>query len=212
MRTVYNQYDSLVRPLQKWLDEQGVSFALNTRVTDLGFARGRYGQAGRADHSSTGRPDRRNRGRRGRLCGRDPRLDDRGSSLGTNDHGAGAQGQARRRRLDALGDDRRRTGRNSATHRSSPTTSTSRNGSRSPRRSRSGLLQYRPRLHRQCAGRGRPDHLRRFALADVDRPAAPATFPRPAEGRERHSGATASTSTSPATSSQTDDRLLGPRD
>lgn len=35
MRTVYNQYDSLVRPLHKWLDERGVKFELNTRVTDL---------------------------------------------------------------------------------------------------------------------------------------------------------------------------------
>lgn len=35
MRTVYNQYDSMVRPLQKWLDARGVRFALNTRVTDL---------------------------------------------------------------------------------------------------------------------------------------------------------------------------------
>jgi len=38
MRTVYNQYDSLVRPLHKWLDERGVTFALNTRVTDLGLS------------------------------------------------------------------------------------------------------------------------------------------------------------------------------
>ena len=37
MRTVYNQYDSMVRPLQKWLDERGVRFQLNTRVTDLDF-------------------------------------------------------------------------------------------------------------------------------------------------------------------------------
>ena len=37
MRTVYNQYDSLVRPLRKWLEERGVIFALDTRVTDLGF-------------------------------------------------------------------------------------------------------------------------------------------------------------------------------
>lgn len=37
MRTVYNQYDSLVRPLRKWLDERGVTFELNTRVTNLGF-------------------------------------------------------------------------------------------------------------------------------------------------------------------------------
>jgi oleate hydratase len=35
MRTVYNQYDSMVRPLQKWLDAHGVQLALNTRVTDL---------------------------------------------------------------------------------------------------------------------------------------------------------------------------------
>ncbi len=37
MRTVYNQYDSLVRPLHKWLDERGVVFALDTEVTDLRF-------------------------------------------------------------------------------------------------------------------------------------------------------------------------------
>ncbi len=37
MRTVYNQYDSMVRPLRKWLDERGVVFELNTRVTDLGY-------------------------------------------------------------------------------------------------------------------------------------------------------------------------------
>jgi oleate hydratase len=35
MRTVYNQYDSMVRPLQKWLEARGVRFELNTRVTDL---------------------------------------------------------------------------------------------------------------------------------------------------------------------------------
>jgi len=38
MRTVYNQYDSMVRPLHKWLDERGVGFELNTRVTDLGLS------------------------------------------------------------------------------------------------------------------------------------------------------------------------------
>lgn len=35
MRTVYNQYDSMVLPLKKWLDERGVTFAMRTRVTDL---------------------------------------------------------------------------------------------------------------------------------------------------------------------------------
>ncbi|WGJ13238.1 oleate hydratase [Methylocapsa sp. D3K7] len=38
MRTVYNQYDSMVRPLQRWLDERGVRFEFNTRVTDLGLS------------------------------------------------------------------------------------------------------------------------------------------------------------------------------
>ena len=37
MRTVYNQYDSMVRPLHKWLEERGVNFMLNTYVTDLSF-------------------------------------------------------------------------------------------------------------------------------------------------------------------------------
>jgi len=37
MRTVYNQYDSMVLPLRKWLDERGVAFVLDTRVTDLGL-------------------------------------------------------------------------------------------------------------------------------------------------------------------------------
>jgi len=38
MRTVYNQYDSLVRPLEKWLRERGVVFEMNARVTDLALA------------------------------------------------------------------------------------------------------------------------------------------------------------------------------
>ena len=35
MRTIYNQYDSLVRPLEKWLRQHGVQFRFNTRVTAL---------------------------------------------------------------------------------------------------------------------------------------------------------------------------------
>ncbi|MDR3494428.1 MAG: oleate hydratase [Ancalomicrobiaceae bacterium] len=38
MRTVLNQYDSMVRPLEAWLAERGVVFLLNTRVTDIAFA------------------------------------------------------------------------------------------------------------------------------------------------------------------------------
>jgi oleate hydratase len=37
MRTVYNQYDSMVRPLQKWLEARNVEVELNTQVTDLRF-------------------------------------------------------------------------------------------------------------------------------------------------------------------------------
>ena len=37
MRTVYNQYDSMVLPLRKWLEERGVRFEFGTRVTDLGL-------------------------------------------------------------------------------------------------------------------------------------------------------------------------------
>ncbi|WP_213806266.1 oleate hydratase [Granulicella sp. dw_53] len=35
MRTLYNQYDSMVRPLQRWLQERGVRFEYETKVTDL---------------------------------------------------------------------------------------------------------------------------------------------------------------------------------
>ncbi len=43
MRTVYNQYDSMVRPLHKWLEERGVNIMLNTTVTDLAFAHSKDG-------------------------------------------------------------------------------------------------------------------------------------------------------------------------
>ena len=34
-RTIYNQYDSLVLPLQKWLEERGVHLVMDCKVTDL---------------------------------------------------------------------------------------------------------------------------------------------------------------------------------
>ena len=37
MRTVYNQYDSMVRPLHKWLVERGVTIESNRMVVDLGI-------------------------------------------------------------------------------------------------------------------------------------------------------------------------------
>jgi oleate hydratase len=66
MRTVYNQYDSMVRPLHKWLDERGVTFALNTQVTDLGLRqqggetiveRIAYERAGKAGEIEVGADD-----------------------------------------------------------------------------------------------------------------------------------------------------------
>jgi oleate hydratase len=45
MRTVYNQFDSTVRPLYKWLEERGVKFMLNTTVTDLVLLQDRAGFA-----------------------------------------------------------------------------------------------------------------------------------------------------------------------
>ncbi|MFC4762428.1 oleate hydratase [Dyella koreensis] len=38
MRTVYNQYDSLVLPLRRWLEERGVVFRMDCQVTDLGLS------------------------------------------------------------------------------------------------------------------------------------------------------------------------------
>lgn len=43
-RTPYNQYDSIVRPLTKWLKDHGVRFETGVRVTDLDF---QYGPSGK---------------------------------------------------------------------------------------------------------------------------------------------------------------------
>jgi oleate hydratase len=37
MRTVYNQYDSVILPIETWLRQRGVNFAMNTPVTDVDF-------------------------------------------------------------------------------------------------------------------------------------------------------------------------------
>jgi oleate hydratase len=39
-RTVYNQYDAIVRPLMTWLERQNVRFVRDTQVTDMEFAEG----------------------------------------------------------------------------------------------------------------------------------------------------------------------------
>ncbi|MBA7475419.1 hypothetical protein ES707_10789 [subsurface metagenome] len=38
-RTIYNQYDAIVRPLVSWLKAHGVQFIHGARVTDMEFAR-----------------------------------------------------------------------------------------------------------------------------------------------------------------------------
>jgi oleate hydratase len=50
MRTVYNQYDSMVRPLEKWLQQRGVKFRLNTRVTALDLHHHKDGYTVRGIH------------------------------------------------------------------------------------------------------------------------------------------------------------------
>jgi oleate hydratase len=45
MRTVYNQYDSMVLPLRRWLDDRGVRFDTGTRVVDLEITRRGGGNA-----------------------------------------------------------------------------------------------------------------------------------------------------------------------
>ena len=37
MRTKYNQYDSVVRPIKKYLEEKGVKFELGKEVVDIDF-------------------------------------------------------------------------------------------------------------------------------------------------------------------------------
>lgn len=39
-RTPYNQYDSMVLPLLKWLKEKGVNFEMGTKVTNMEFKKG----------------------------------------------------------------------------------------------------------------------------------------------------------------------------
>ena len=66
MRTVYNQYDSMVRPLQKWLQAREVKVELNTRVTDLQLRGGEgelrvsgivYDRAGKSGEIAVGDQD-----------------------------------------------------------------------------------------------------------------------------------------------------------
>ena len=46
-RTMFNQYDSLVRPLESWLEKQGVEFIKGCTVTDLDLKHGRQDRGDR---------------------------------------------------------------------------------------------------------------------------------------------------------------------
>ena len=58
MRTLYNQYDSMVKPLVEWLDQRGVVFRLDTRVNEIAFREG----AGGASVERIGYADRHGAG------------------------------------------------------------------------------------------------------------------------------------------------------
>ena len=51
-RTPYNQYDSIVRPLVRWLKEAGVRFLTGACVADLGFVDGPKGKTVETIHYS----------------------------------------------------------------------------------------------------------------------------------------------------------------
>jgi oleate hydratase len=98
MRTTYNQYDSMVRPLLKWLDVRGVTIQYNTRVTDL-VLRENAGET-TVTHVATeqdGKPGRITVG-----------VDDRGVQSWRHGHSPGLERQTGRQRLDAVGKNRRR--------------------------------------------------------------------------------------------------------
>ncbi|MCZ4122752.1 oleate hydratase [Streptomyces sp. H39-S7] len=58
-RTRYNQYDSIVRPLQTWLADQGVTVHTGHRVTDLTFAQGEGTTVERILYTRDGHRERR---------------------------------------------------------------------------------------------------------------------------------------------------------
>ncbi len=58
MRTVLNQYESLVMPLRKWLEEHGVKFIFNAQVSDLSIRHDSEGYAvERIFYERDGHPD-----------------------------------------------------------------------------------------------------------------------------------------------------------
>ena len=46
-RTPYNQYESVILPIQKWLESHGVDFSIRATVTDIDFKDGEKNHGGR---------------------------------------------------------------------------------------------------------------------------------------------------------------------
>ena len=182
MRTVSNQYDSMVRPLHKWLCARGVIFALNTRVTDLGIARQAGETSGRSNSSATEIP--------GEIA------------LGASDLvlvtlGSMTEDRALARWIARPSSEGRRTAAPGRYGRRSPRAETSASlGFFRPYRrvemglvhdddARSGTPSDRSRSHRQRARRRRLRDLPGLELARLDRHSPSAAFHRPTRRRQR---------------------------
>jgi oleate hydratase len=162
LRTVYNQYESFVRPLRKWLDERGVVFAMNTTVCDLCVF----------DVDGVKRIDKIMVRREGSSAEILVRPIDRvlvtlgsmteASSLGAMDAAPVRPSQRVRR-----------------SRRSIEVGLLHSDDERSP------ASEYRPRSHGQRAGRGWIDHLREIGMARLHRHPASTPFRRAAGGRQR---------------------------
>ena len=132
MRTVFNQYDSMVLPLRRWLETRGVRFALGTRVNDVSFARHRSRTV--VDSLAFERPRLR-----GRIAVEPTDLVfatlgsmTEGTSIRRHADGAATQRQARSAGPGGCGRRWRRAGPNSDVRVRSATTWTNPNGCRSP--------------------------------------------------------------------------------
>ena len=176
MRTVYNQYNSLVRPLLKWLQERGVVFEMNTRVTDLGLIEdGGRTTVTRISHERDGVP--------GEIvvAPGDVVLVTLGSM--TEASSLGGMNTAPVLHDKSCGGawslwERIATGRPAfgnpavfADHIERVEV-----GVVHHHAARSGVASDRQRLHRQCAGRGWPDYVSGFGLACFDRHPLPAAL------------------------------------
>ena len=187
MRNVYNEYDSMIRPLQKWLDDRGVRFELNTRVTDLIFG-------DKADEITVERIVTEHSGG-GSSSEITVRPNDfvivtlgsmtEASSLGSMDTAPVLRGKSDGGAWvlwERIAAGRPQLGRPSifADH-----VDEFKMGIIHHDVARCDVLSSHPGFHGQRSGRGRPHGLRRLELARLDRAAASAAFHWAAQGRQR---------------------------